>query len=145
LTDQRRPVLCSRPPPLRRLYGIELAQAQYEVEKGMFGGIGFRVALARLRIAAGVRGGRTVTDPPDSVGMENLERSRVGLAQLPCQLHKNGGQEGWWTKSGWWVRKIGQRLQKAVVRRLIIGRPQSRKQSPSVGTGGRAKRMYRQN
>jgi hypothetical protein len=32
---------------------------------------------ARLRIAAGVRGGRTVTDPPDSVGMENLEKSRI--------------------------------------------------------------------
>ena len=81
---------------------------------------------ARLRFAAGVRGGRKVTDPPEGVSIENLEKPQVELAQLPYQLSKTSEKWSGRAKSGWWVREIGQRPQKAVVRRLIIEGPQVR-------------------
>ncbi|CAP95431.1 hypothetical protein PCH_Pc21g05340 [Penicillium rubens Wisconsin 54-1255] len=104
---------------------MELAQHNVSEGKKSWGG--------GSSFAAGVRG-RKVTNPADGVSIENLEKPQIELAQLPCQLGKINGGRSWWAKSGWWVREIGQRLQKAVVRRLIIGRPQSRQQSPSIGT-----------
>lgn len=92
-------------------------------------GIGLLIACGKVEIRrrrVEREGRRRVTDPPDGVSIENLEKPRIELAQLPCQLGKTNGGRSWWAKSGWWVQEIGQRLQKAVVRRLIIEHPQSR-------------------